>query len=311
MSEHSETTTPDPEERPVAVDEALESTTPAEEAAEGGRARALDIAAANRLAAARRPTVVILAGDVATGKTSVYAALYERFGRGSFGGRLFAGSITIPGFEARCHDWRIPSGRAKPEMAHTKMSDLVWLHMRIRDAERERPTQDLLFGDYNGEIFGEIASGAPEEDDEYAFLGRADHVGVILDGGHLCDAAEREAALERATYLINELLRPGRLADPRAIFVLLTKLDLLDTSGDAHRAAAEVIVERVAALIAERIAGYEPPVLRVAARSESDRFPVGHGLNELLDLITERPSIYSPHGAPEIIAADFFSGFRA
>lgn len=312
MSEQpdAETRTPEPDEQPVAVDEALESTSPAEKESDGGRMRALDIEGANQLAGRRRPTVVILAGGVATGKTSVYASLYERFGRGPFAGRLFAGSITIPGFEERCHGWRVASGYSKPEMEHTGLSDLVWLHMRIRDTERERPIQDLLFGDYNGEIFSDLAAGADEGTD-YSFLRRADHLGVILDGGHLCDPTEREAALERSTYLVGELLRPGRLADPKALFIVLSKLDLVVASGEEQREAAEGVVEQIAALIRDGIGDYEPPVLRVAARSETDRFPVGHGLNELLDLVTERPAIYTLNGPPEIDSADFFSGFRA
>jgi hypothetical protein len=312
MSEQPDTEglTSESDEQPVAVDEALESTSSAERESDGGRTRALDIEGANQLAARRRPTVVILAGGVATGKTSVYASLYERFGRGPFAGRFFAGSITIPGFEERCHGWRVASGHSKPEMEHTGLSDLVWLHMRIRDTERERPIQDLLFGDYNGEIFSDLAAGV-EDGTDYSFLRRADHLGVILDGGDLCDPTEREAALERSTYLVEELLQPGRLADPKALFIVLSKLDLVVASGEEQREAAEGVVEQIAALIQEGIGDYEPPVLRIAARSETDRFPVGHGLNELLDLVTERPAIHTLNGPPEIDSADFFSGFRA
>src|SRR4051812_32115915 len=59
------------------------------------RPLALDNPEANELASQRRPTVLVLAGGVESGKTSIYAAIYERLNRGPFAGRLFAGSLTI------------------------------------------------------------------------------------------------------------------------------------------------------------------------------------------------------------------------
>jgi hypothetical protein len=302
-------TTDLPDQEEGGIDAALKSTvTPGE--GEGSRPLGLDFTMGNRLAAKRRPTVLILAGDVATGKTSIYAALYERFGRGPFAGRLFAGSSTIPGFEKRCHGWRVESGVHSPTMAHTPLTDLHWLHMKIRDVERQRPLQDLLFVDYNGEIFTDIASG-PDSESDRSFLRRGDHVGVVLDGGKLCDATEREAALQRSTYLVEALMAPGVLADPKALFVVLSKVDLLAAAEEEQREAAEGIARKVAELINVRSGGYEPPILRVAARSETDLFPLGHGLNELLDLMTERPAVYVRNDPPSEPASDSFTGFIA
>src|SRR4051794_23643425 len=80
------------------------------------RPLALDTDDANALAAERRLTAVVLAGPVGTGKTSVYAAIYERLSRGPFGGWAFAGSRSIPGLEQRCHWWR----RGETYMEHTR-----------------------------------------------------------------------------------------------------------------------------------------------------------------------------------------------
>jgi Double-GTPase 2 len=297
---------PDSGRDPVGIDAALEETESGVLDTSGERPTALGSEGANRLCARRRQTVVVLAGSVATGKTSVYAALYERFGRGPFGGRLFAGSTTIPGFEKRCHGWRIASGYSEPKMEHTKLGDLQWLHMQIRDSEREHPTQDLLFGDYNGEIFDGMASGA---ESDYSFLRRADHVGVILDGGKLCDPTQREATLQRTIYLLDELKKPGRLAEPGVLFVVLTKLDLFVDGPDAERERAEEAIEQVMERVRE-VTGEEPPLLRLAARSESDRFPVGHGLNELLDLVTEEPAAHVQNDPAPLPGGDFFSEFR-
>jgi hypothetical protein len=292
------------------IDAALESTV-ASGVGESSSSRpsGLNLGAANRLAAESRPTVLILAGDVETGKTSIYAALYERFGRGPFAGRLFGGSVTIPGFERRCHSWRVESGAHAPSMPHTPLTELSWLHLRIRDTERKRPLQDLLFADYNGEIYADIASGNDTEVDR-SFLRRGDHVGVVLDGGKLSTATEREAALLRANYLVAALSEPGVLVDPRALFVVISKFDLVAAADESERLVAEETAAKVGEQIKEKT-GHEPSILRVAARSETEIFPLGHGLNELLDLMSERPALYARNEPTIAPASDPFAGFTA
>ena len=292
------------------IDAALKSTVDSDvRDGSSSRPSGLDLGAANSLAAKNRPTVLILAGDVATGKTSIYAALYERFGRGPFAGRLFSGSVTIPGFEKRCHSWRVASGAHAPSMPHTPLTELYWLHLRIRDAERKRPVQDLLFADYNGEIYADIASG-PDADIDRSFLRRGDHVGIVLDGGKLSIATEREAALQRASYLVAALSEPGVLVDSRALFVVISKFDLVAAADESEGQAAEETAAKVGKQIKDKT-GHEPPILRVAARSETEIFPLGHGLNELLDLMSERPALYARNEPAIAPASDPFAGFIA
>ena len=125
--------TEEPEAQDVGIDAVLASdeTRPAPgligEETDGRRPSAFDAQLANSLAARTRPTVLVLAGGVACGKTSVYAAIYERLGRGEFAGRMFAGSYTIPGFEERCHYWREGSDRTTSWSKHTQGGDLPWL----------------------------------------------------------------------------------------------------------------------------------------------------------------------------------------
>ncbi|HTT93420.1 MAG TPA: hypothetical protein VMF55_02030 [Solirubrobacterales bacterium] len=292
------------------IDAALESTVASgEDESSGSRPSGLNPGAGNSLAAISRPTVLILAGDVETGKTSIFAALYERFGRGPFAGRLFAGSVTIPGFERRCHGWRVASGVHAPLMPHTPLTELYWLHLRIRDAERKRPLQDLLFADYNGEIYADIASGADSEVDR-SFLRRGDHVGVVLDGGKLSAVTEREAALQRASYLVAALSEPGVLVDPRALFIVMSKYDLVAAASESERVVAEETAAKVGEQIKQKT-GHEPPILRVAARSQTELFPLGHGLNELLDLMSERPALYARNDPTIEPSTDPFAGFSA
>lgn len=84
------------------------------------RGEALGSPGANRVAAQSRATVVVLLGNAGSGKTTVLAALYERFGLGPLNGHWFLGSRTLHGFEKRCHrslHGDGPGGERRPHRA--------------------------------------------------------------------------------------------------------------------------------------------------------------------------------------------------
>ena len=70
----------------------------------------LNEVAANTIAASRSVRVVVLAGPVDSGKTTLLTSLYELFQWGTVADQLFAGSTTLPAFEQRCHLARTVSG---------------------------------------------------------------------------------------------------------------------------------------------------------------------------------------------------------
>ncbi len=248
---------------------------------------ALTTEQANALAAKRRPTVLVLAGTIGCGKTSVYAAIYERLGRGPFGGYSFAGSLTIPGFEERCHWWRAASGTSEHGMRHTQAADLPWLHIRIRDVERRGPIRDLLCGDFDGEFFDQFANNMVQAD-QLPFLQRADHVGVVVDGSKIATAVDRAAELLRIRYLLQRLLEPGVLAGPEALSLIVTKVDCF--MDGAELAGAEDALAAVSQT-AKDLAGRALPMLRLAVYSYDPGYPLGHGLESLLELIGARPRV--------------------
>ena len=261
------------------------------------RPTGLDDTEANALAAQRRPTVIVLAGPVHSGKTSIYAAIYERLGRGPFAGWTFAGSRTIPGLEARCHWWRHGSGLSTPDMEATRAGSPPWLHLRMRDVEGLDSPKDVLFADFEGEIFEHLLDGRKSASD-LPFLRRADHVGLVIDGDKMSDSYQRTAAREQCKYLIRALLAPDGLASPAALSLIVTKLDLL-VGKDKDQTA--VIDEAISDIRAEASSmGAEPVGLyRVAVRSRTATFPLGHGLEQLLELFFLKPAL-KIGGPPEL-----------
>lgn len=294
--------TEEPEAQDVGIDEVLASdqTRPAPgligEETDGRRSSAFDAQQANTLAARTRPTVLVLAGGVDCGKTSVYAAIYERLGRGEFAGRMFAGSYTIPGFEERCHYWREGSDRTSSWSKHTQGGDLPWLHLRLRDEALERAPLELLLGDFDGEFFDALIHNETQPH-QLPFLRRADHVGVVLDGQKLADAATRPAQREGVLYLVDQLYKEPNSAPPAALLVV-TKVDVIDEVSEAgHQVAIAKVIDEVHTKLAARSGG-DVPVIRLAVRSESTRFPLGHGLEDLLELLTVRQATHLSTAPP-------------
>lgn len=287
-TDQQESTQASPEDEPR-FDEAIRTGQATDQVA-AARPTALGDDAADSLCFETRTTILVLAGDVNSGKTSIFASLYERFGRGPLAGRLFAGSRTLLGFEERCHGWREESGNVAPEIAHTQPGAPPWLHLRMQDVEQRNPVQDLLMADIPGETFTRLRDGRTPGTD-LPFLWRADHVCVLLDGENMAVNQKRHAELERGRNLFRELLKPNVLAENRALSLLLTKLDLVIRQPITQQKAVEDEIAELRSWVS-RALGYNGvmPMLRTAARSETDVYPIGHGLEELLDLVTDRPA---------------------
>ena len=102
--------------------------------------------------------LVILAGPVGSGKTTILTALFEAFLEAPFGNYLFGGSRTLVGFEERCHDARVSSGRLVGTTRHTSAREGIrFLHLRLGANEMgEMIRKHLLLSDISGEIFGQV-----------------------------------------------------------------------------------------------------------------------------------------------------------
>jgi Double-GTPase 2 len=250
---------------------------------------ALSDRAALEITTADRATVVVIAGGSGSGKTTLLAALYERFGRGPLGGHLFVGSRTLPGFEARCVPGRAGSPIHLDDRPHTARGALPWLHLRVRPIDLG-PKRELLLGDYYGEHFTDLIQGK-KSPVEFPFLGRADHVCVVLDGANYADPAERIAERQQAIDLVTVLLTDSALADPSVISVVVTKWDLVHLAENEARTA----IEDTFRLLRTHIEAISPnaslSLIPTAARSRIVQFPLAHGIEELLNLWMQRPIV--------------------
>lgn len=261
-----------------------------------GRGEALSDLEALDVTARFPTTVVVFAGAVGSGKTTIMAALYERFGRGPIAGQLFAGSQTLPGFERRCHGGRSASGHHHAHTPHTSLDAVPWLHLRLRPVELQAPARDLLLGDFYGERFDRLIAGTSMPS-KMPFLTRADHICVTLDGARLADEVSRAGERQHALDLVAAVMASGQHV-PGVVSLVVTKWDMVRRVGAEAQGAVDDLTEELVALCAETAQGSVVPVTLTAARSTISALPLGHGLEELVALWLARPTSQLSHPPP-------------
>jgi hypothetical protein len=193
-----------------------------------GGADSLTWAECDRVAARHGATIVLVAGNQESGKTTLLLQLWAQFLRGPFAGYRFAGSETLDAFDDRHYPCRVDSGNSYPLTEHTTDTDMRFLHLRVADAIGR--CQALLMTDLWGELFEEVAMGA-KVTDRVPVAPKADKTMVIIDGEEVADDTRREAALRNAKTLIGAFASEGGLRLDAPLLVLLSKSDALQ-AGD-------------------------------------------------------------------------------
>jgi hypothetical protein len=134
----------------------------------------------------RGTTVVLLMGEVATGKTTLLCELWTRFLlAGHIGDLCLAGSRTALAFEERSYLSRMRSQAAQPDTARSQVESDGFLHIRAKRDDNE--PVELLLSDVSGEHFERVREGTALVD-ELPWVARVDRFAVFVDGQALvCD----------------------------------------------------------------------------------------------------------------------------
>jgi hypothetical protein len=296
---------PEPDDD-AGVDELLAASQQGE--AGFARGEALGSPGANRVAAESRATVVVLLGNANSGKTTILAALYERFGLGPLNGHWFLGSRTLHGFEKRCFRSLHGDGPGGELDGHTAQDAPPWLHLRTARQELPGQLYDLLLGDFSGEFHSKPIADGSRPASDFTALRRADHVCITVDGGSMARPERRQAERRFSLDLAENLLAdPAALADASAISVVITKWDLVHEQEDGRAAIEELFGQ-----LREIFGASEVGFIETAARSSSDVFQIGFGVGDLLSRWTDRPALQIAHPAPgATVPPDSFNAFIA
>lgn len=255
---------------------------------------------ANNIARDVHARVILLAGDHESGKTTLLTSIYESFQEASFAGFSFAGSQTLLGWEERCHDGRLSSGRSVPHTEHTKVGDgLKFLHLKLSEM-RTSNVSDLLLADVSGELFRRLRDSAAAID-SFQALRRVDVLCAVMDGERIVKAEERFVARNNVRALLRSLKDANVLQGRCHTSVVVSKWDAIVASPD---------VEEISGFVQESFALYErefPGVTfsSVAARPRA-KLSFAHGVATLLrNWCQDSPSSPSP-----VDVRSLFTGLR-
>ncbi len=226
--------------------------------------------------------VILFAGAVGSGKTTLMASIYERFQEHPLAGYLFAGSYTLAGFEQRCHLARIASERTRPDTERTSLAQgFRFLHLRVRGEDLRDPSRDLLLADVSGERFRR-ARDSTDECEGLDILLRADRLVILVDCERLVEPRKRHQAAVEPQTLLRGFLDAEMLARHAYVDVVFAKWDLVQTAGAGH--AALSYVDTVRAQFTQRFEGRVRGLrfFYVAARPiPAADMPIGVGLDDL------------------------------
>ena len=256
-----------------------------------GLGEALTLEEAARIAASARAQVLIIAGAVESGKTTLVASLFHLFQRGPFAGYLFAGSASLVGFDRRCFLARTASDREEMGTARTRPGETrTFLHLRTRPEDLSSAATDLLVFDLSGEDYKQ-AKDSVGECRQLGVLRRADHFVLLVDGEQLSDIAQRQKARNEPCMLLRSCLDAGQLHEHSLVDILFTKWDLVEPeqARTEHTEFVEDVTEDFKQRFSDRVGRLRFSM--IAARpTKPGPYSLGHGMADLLpSWVKERP----------------------
>jgi hypothetical protein len=172
-----------------------------------------------------------------SGKTSVIAGLFDLFQLGAVSDSTFAGSSTLHGFEAICHDARVASERNEPHSERTKRGDVRFYHIDVR---RNGVLQSLLIADRSGEEYEEVADLAANAAGMFE-LRRADVITILVDGRRLASPSDRADVMGTIPFIVRGMAENGAFVRKPNLAIVLTKDDAVQALDLSRFGAAPLI----------------------------------------------------------------------
>jgi energy-coupling factor transporter ATP-binding protein EcfA2 len=259
--------------RDESISEPEESTEPLPRGGDLSTQDALPITTASQT------RLIIVAGEEGSGKTTLLNSVYEIFQQGSLESYVFAGSMTLPGFEERCHLGRIASGAATADTQRTLRKDeLRMLHLCVASTQNRNERIDLLMSDLPGEIF-EAARDSTDKARELDYLRRADRVSLLIDGAKAASKADRNEVLIGARALLRSCIDAGMLDTESLVDLVVSKWDLVQ-AGEDPDGTTQFLETALTSLVDQfRQRLRQIDIARVAARPLSGSgLQFGHGV---------------------------------
>jgi predicted ABC-type transport system involved in lysophospholipase L1 biosynthesis ATPase subunit len=245
-----------------------------------------------------RTDLVVVGGWTGSGKTTLITSMYESFLDAPFAGQLFAGSLTLPGFEKASHQGRIASGgEAAATLRTNPRLGIRFYHLNLV-AQLGAEHSQLLIADMSGELLRE-ACNSSEDAKKLGLIRRADHFVLLVDGENLVDVSERETAFHDSRLILRTLVEAGLVSVSTCVNVVFAKWDVIKLSDSTTRDFIEMIQREILSRFEDRVGSIK--FFSVAARPETKESPFAFGVADLFtEWIKRGPANYSAPKVPSI-----------
>jgi len=241
--------------------------------------------------ASRYGHLIAVLGAEATGKTCLLCSLYLLASCGDLRPtRLFAGSLTLPGFESRLRLLRKWSGTGLPDKIVDRTTLLDprqpgFLHLIFKENSGNDGIRDLFFTDLPGEWTTNLVKRAAVAE-RFRFLSRADGVIIAVTAPQLLAPESKNSQTQFARLLLQRLRDTVAMPTDIPLIFAITRCDM---TGSVNPPAIYQIVD-----FARELGFSNASHVPVASFSDRPNVPSGMGLASLLDAIFPTSLIVAP-----------------
>lgn len=229
--------------------------------------------------------LVLLIGEPECGKSTLYAALFDRFHKGGCGEYFFAGTRTPVGFERRCHKARMISENVISKTERTPNFEFSYLHLSVRHSSLSKPIEHLLFADVNGEKF-QAARDADDDMKKMNIFNRADHICLVADGEALINNSKKHIVKDELVRIVKRAVQNNMLSTDKGFHLLITKWDKIVGAGK-EQVVEDFLITPFSTMFAEVM----KKTLKLASRSQNENVESGYGIDEFLNTMLSRKAV--------------------
>ncbi len=240
-------------------------------------------------------TMVIVAGEADSGKTTLIALAYSAFLKGSVGEWRFAGSRTLLGFEACVQNHRVSEDSVAPFTLHTPTDVDEFYHLDVQSINDKR-NRRLLLHNISGERYQQ-AMNTTSAAQSLHMVRRADVIVVMLDGRSLLKRASTSQAQSRMVDLLLGIAKVGHLGTNQPVQILISRWDEVVAKDGV--AVVEAAMTQIRQLASKRLAEVGVSSLitihGIASVTRHKGTSFGFGYPEVLQVwLSLRPKPVSP-----------------
>jgi hypothetical protein len=262
----------------------------------------------SELFASRYGHLIGVLGAYGTGKTCLLCSLYLLASCGDLRPtRLFAGSMTLLGFESRLRLLRKWGGTGLPDkiVDHTSLLDDPrqpgFVHLALKQTAPVPALRDLFFTDLPGEWTTDLIKRA-DVAERFRFLSRADGLVITVQAPQLLAPETRNSQIQSARILLQRLHDAVGIAPTIPVIFAITRCDI---TGAIVPPAVYQVVE-----FARELGFCNVSHMPVASFSDRADVPSGMGVASLLDALFPTSVQSPPHSMSPSDESRMFARFR-